>query len=392
MKTKKIQWTLLYHSQCRAFGRLDQAIQLAMNYRCEDVPTGDGYNAAAKISSQNCKRTSWPGNLKCRCTGKSTQRFFGIPAKKYWADHRSCGLPFDGDNTSQDLNTHKGASLQDFEKSSKDLEIKIDCMATTTVVGLHAGFVNDVNIIPRDVTQTTSMEFWRDPHKEPASRELRMGLTYKVVTMNWQLHPNLLGFSRNDRQNYYAAVLTCIVMKLDKYMALLNIGTVDPDRKFVYSVLIEVQYKQAALRIRMIILVTSSDCNQHMQMIEFRIFLHTGCKMSDNMKKKNCNEMDMWALCQNPSDKISAAYGIMLSRNKFDIFLNQFLFPGTEETLLTKVDKFNLLFAASSRSPFIWSDLCAYSDVETDDPAVAAFVELKDLKNVMEESIKGSTI
>uniref|UniRef100_A0A131YNN1 Eukaryotic translation initiation factor 2C n=1 Tax=Rhipicephalus appendiculatus TaxID=34631 RepID=A0A131YNN1_RHIAP len=394
LKMKKIQWTLLFQSLCQASGRLHQAVQLAINYPCEDVLPDNRPNAAAKISSEKREPTSGPRNLKCRCGGKSTQRFVDIPAKKDLADRKSCGLDFDGRNTSQgpdSLDSCKGALLQDFKKRARDLEIKINSAATTIAVRLHAG-INVINIIPQDAFQTTSIVFWRDLNKEHTPMELQVGLAYKLETMNWQPQLNLLGFGQSDHQKCYDGVLTCVLMKPDKYITLLNIGTVDTDRKFMYSVLIEVQHRPAGLWIPVIILVPNTECNangQHMRIIEFRIFLHTGYEM--NMAK-NCNEMQMWTLCKDPSDKRSAAYDIMLSRKDFDLCPNQFPFPGREETLLAKEDKFSLLFETSARSPFMWSKLCASADVKIDDDAVAAYIKLRDLKNVMEESTKGRTI
>ncbi|KAH7932245.1 hypothetical protein HPB51_029386 [Rhipicephalus microplus] len=144
-KMNKINSTFLCHCQSQASGTLNQAIQLAMNYPCEDVFPCNRHNTMDKMFWQKRAPTSWPGNLKCRCGDKSTERFIDISPKNNVADRYTSGRAFDGFNANQDLGRFKGTLLKDIAKISKNKE-KINSAAITSVVRLHA-CINDFNIL-----------------------------------------------------------------------------------------------------------------------------------------------------------------------------------------------------------------------------------------------------
>ncbi|KAL3214958.1 hypothetical protein MRX96_034328 [Rhipicephalus microplus] len=298
------------HCQCQASGRLDRVIQLVMNYPSEDVCPDNRHNAIDEMFWQKRAPTCWPGNLKCHCGDKSTWRFIDISPKNNVAYRKTSVRDFDGCNANQDLDRFKGTLLQDIAKISKNQE-KIISAGINSVVRLHAS-IKGFNIVLQEALQTTSRS---DSNKEHTP----IGVTYKVETMSGQPQANLLAFDQSDHHDYYASVLTCVVLKPDKYISLLHIRTVDTGRKFVHSVLIEVQHKLACFWIRVIISVSSTDSNanhQHIKVIEFQALLTTVYKMSFNMAE-NCNEMRMWTLRKNPSDKRSTAHEIVVFNRKF---------------------------------------------------------------------------
>ncbi|KAL3214957.1 hypothetical protein MRX96_034327 [Rhipicephalus microplus] len=143
-KMNKINSTFLCYCQSQASGTLNQAIQLAMNYPCEDVFPDNRQNAMDKLFWQKRAPTCWPGDLKCHCGDKSTGRFIDISAKNNVACRKTSGRDFNGCNANQDFDRFKGTLLQDIAKISKNQEII--SAAITSVVRLYA-CINDFNII-----------------------------------------------------------------------------------------------------------------------------------------------------------------------------------------------------------------------------------------------------
>ncbi|KAL3214954.1 hypothetical protein MRX96_034324 [Rhipicephalus microplus] len=383
-KMNKINSTFLCHCQCQASGTLNQAIQLAMNYPCEDVFPDSRNIAVHKMIWQKRPPTSWSGNPKCCCRDKTTERFKDISPKNNVDYGKSSGRDFDDCNATQDLNHCKGTLFQYIAKISKNQKMIIS-VAIPSAVRLHAG-INDFSIILQDVLRTTSGSDSNGEHTP-------MGVAYKLGTMNGQPQPILLWFSHSDRSTYYASVLTCVVLKPKKYTSLPHIGTVDTDRKFIHPVLIKVQPQPACLCIWVVISVTTTEFtanDQDMKVIEFRAILTTGYNMSYNMAE-NYNEMRLWTLRNNPSEKRSGIYNIVLSSENFDICPNQSPLPGPEEMLLIKQDKFSLSFSASPSSQFMSSELYTTSEAQIDDVAIVAYIKPNN-KNAMEDSTNGSTL
>ncbi|KAH7932248.1 hypothetical protein HPB51_029389 [Rhipicephalus microplus] len=342
----KIKSTFLCRCQCQAPGRLDQVIQLAMNSPCDDVFPDNRNNAMDKTIWQKRPPTSWPGNLKCRGGDKTTERFIDISPKGNVAYHKSSGHNFDDCNATKDLDCCKDTLLQDIAKIPKNQK-RVISIAIPSAVRLHAG-INDFSIILKDALRTTSRSDSNGEHTP-------MGVAYKHGTMYEQPQPILLRFSHSDRHKYYASVLTCVVLKPKKYTSLPHIWTVNTDWKFIHPVLIEVQPQPACLWIRVVISVMTTEFtanDQHMQVIESRAIFTTGYNLSYNMAE-NYNEMRLRTLRNNPSEKRSGIYNIVLSSENFDICPNQSPLLGPKEMLLIKQDKFSLSFAASPSSPFM---------------------------------------
>ncbi|XP_054919006.1 protein argonaute-2-like [Dermacentor andersoni] len=630
LKIEEIQQILLSHSQWLEYGRLDHAIQLATNHSSDDVPAANKYNYDDKIFLQTHKRTSVPENRKCHCVSKNAHRFCDLLTRKYWLDLNNCVLAFEGRYTSQELNSAMATFHNDNEKGPKDQKVKVDHVATTTLVRLHTIFVRRVSVIFQDILQAAGIVLWREPSmdripvglsslnhlsscdnstedsrefwfvyytvvypvkfvqnlkadlstktfygllpiftfmfkffrnnqrdlndgyflpitrsvqncpvvlgekfskefqqlcirvtnllcphmhkdicvvirptrkfcfssedmsrcsvvgqlhtccthfsypcvpharlvyrlqkmcntderqcwkkpgKKPTSMikspsepptesfhkiyhldqdaagsigqrefaimittetahlvlgwpllvfqnsfvsetpegtwELWTCLTCKLTTLNWQSQLKLGQFGLNNCQDCFVVMLTCVVITLHTCIELLHIGTVSTNRKFVLSVLLEAQHKQADLWILVTVLSTDTDCNQTEQIMESGIFWHTLCNMRNNMVKMS-NAAHVRNLCRTLNDKTSTAYDTVMSRKNPDSFLNVFFVTCTEEMMLAKEEKLSLLIAACAWSLFTRSKLCA----SPEDSVVIVNVELKDIKDVMEDTMK----
>ncbi|KAL3214953.1 hypothetical protein MRX96_034323 [Rhipicephalus microplus] len=119
-KMNKINSTFLCHCQCLASGTPNQAIQLAMNYPCEDVFPDNRNIAKDKMIWQKHPPTSWPGNLECRCGDKTSECFTDISPKNSVAYRKRSGHDFDDCNASRDFGRCKGTLLQNIAKLSKN--------------------------------------------------------------------------------------------------------------------------------------------------------------------------------------------------------------------------------------------------------------------------------
>ncbi|KAH6948665.1 hypothetical protein HPB50_025741 [Hyalomma asiaticum] len=199
--------------------------------------------------------------------------------------------------------------------------------------------------------------------------------------MTWQPLPKLRLFGQNDCHSYYAAVLTCVVMKKDKCAEQLSTGSTQTQGRFLCCVGIEVQKRQADLRILMINQVTKTDCDQTMQGVEACIFLHASYKIRESTTKI-CSALRISDLCQNPVD-------MMPSRRHTDIFLILCFLCGAKRTVRVRSDKCIQLLATFLRSLLMRSERRTSAGPCIDDCTTAWYMKLKSLKNVIDDSIKG---